>query len=161
MPRFKYSLLAAVGLLLLVSVISLIGPKRALAALGYTPVRDVDGPARQPFSIQFDFEASATTGTTVDTKGFNVPSNKRLVITYVSANSHGGEFLDIQSNVNGQFTFIDVPFTASSPLLPDFLVASQQVMGFADPGTLVQVQTGMAPNGSAHVDVYGYLVDVP
>lgn len=79
MRRFKASLLAACGLLILAAVRGAIGPKRALAALGFTPVRDVDGAARQPFTVEgvvngFFFKAFSGPGT-----------NKRLMITAVTA----------------------------------------------------------------------------
>src|SRR5215218_1053810 len=74
MKRLQYSLLAAAGVLLLALVLTAIGPKRVMAALGFTPVRDVDGPAMQP--VQFVLAPGV--------ESFQVPAGKRLVIDQIS-----------------------------------------------------------------------------
>src|SRR5205823_2965051 len=91
----KYSLLATAGVLILTFVLTAIGPKRVLAALGYTPVRDVD--KRQPYqaSVQTDLPAGTLT------RGFDVPavpSGKRLVIEYITfdASASNGEEFEAQ-----------------------------------------------------------------
>lgn len=88
MPRFKYSMIAAAGILVLVFVLSVIGPKRVMAALGYTPVRDVDFAARQPILVSLN-----TTYKPVHT----IPSDKRLVIEFVSVSASvpNGEVRDV------------------------------------------------------------------
>ena len=82
MNRFKYSLLAAAGILVLAFVLTAIGPKRVMAALGYTPVRDVDQPARQPFGINRSVTVAG--GTFAAGTSFAVPAGKRLVIEQVA-----------------------------------------------------------------------------
>ena len=62
MPRFKYSLLAAVGILILAFVLTVIGPKRVMAALGFTPVRNVDNPDRAPFQDSFSLQIRDDSG---------------------------------------------------------------------------------------------------
>ena len=65
MKRLQYSLLAAAGILILAFVLTAVGPKRVMAALGFTPVRDVDQAARQPFSATANLAIAASTGTFV------------------------------------------------------------------------------------------------
>ena len=154
MQRFKYSILAAVGILVLSSVLIAIGPKRVMAALGYTPVRDVDGPARQPFSIQPD----VTAGTAFN---YTVPNNKRLVVTYVDSGEAGSTALDVElvTTVNGQPSETIVPY---GTVVAGFHYANQEVTAYADPGTTMRVYyatTGGTP--TARINVHGYFVDVP
>ena len=82
MNRFKYSILAAAGILILALVLTAIGPKRVMAALGYTPVRDVDNVGRQPFTIDVAVPSD-------DSRSFTVPAGKRLVITTLGAATSG------------------------------------------------------------------------
>ena len=155
MQRFKYCLWAAAGILILAGVLALIGPKRAMAALGFTPVRDVDGSGRQPFSVSVSVPRAQLT--TV----FNVPAHKRLIITYVDAFTVASSVDDIEvySTVNGISTRLFVPFTATP--FPNDHYASQQVMGFADEGTPVNVEYFGSAGSNAGVDINGYFVDVP
>ena len=156
MSKFKASLLAALGLLILTGVISVIGPQRALAMIGFTPVREVDSPGRQPFSIALS--------ATFNDKTFNVPSNKRLIITYVDAITpaeNAAQAINILSKVTGGNSALTLPFTTDRA---GFSFLSQQVMGFADPETTVIVNfnsIGTPPNRTATVNIHGYYINLP
>jgi hypothetical protein len=73
--------MVAVGLLLLGGMMSF-GPDRVLAAIGFTPVRDVTNPALQPFHQGL---LLSTPNGLLGAKGsFTVPVGKRLVIEFVA-----------------------------------------------------------------------------
>src|SRR5262249_17436850 len=149
-------LLAALGLLILTGVISLIGPKRALAAIGFTPVRDVDNPGRQPFSLLVELG-----GGSPNPQQIALPNNgKRLVITYVDSRSFADnpEAIEIQSTVNGVSSRLILPFTIFKG---ETILFSQPVMGFADPGTILRVLHTNGGNDFAQVNIHGYYNDVP
>jgi hypothetical protein len=126
-----------------------------MAVLGYTPVRDMDNPGRQPFSVQVN--AARGQLTTI----LNVPAHKRLIITYVDAFSLAATVSDIDvfSTVNGNASRLFVPFTATP--FPGEHFASQQILGFADAGTPVSVEYFGSAGSTADVDIHGYFVDVP
>ena len=158
MQRFKYSILAAAGILVLSGVLIAIGPTRVMAALGYTPVRDVDNPGRQPFSINLSIPAAGVPPT------FPVPAGKRLVITHVDAICFDTmpDTIAIRSTVNAGFSEIGLGFSKiDAPAGFTHYRANEQVMGFADPGTSVAVLFFAFGNGSARVNIHGYYVDVP
>jgi hypothetical protein len=156
MQRLQYSLLAAAGILILAFVLNLVGPKRVMAALGYTPIREVNAPGRQPFSIRLDVPTmGAIPGGT-----FPVPANKRLVITYIDSTAVGDAAvrLVVNSSVNGLDSGISIPFSTARGGLASL---NQQVMGFADPGTTVSVFYISTAADQARVNLHGYYVDVP
>lgn len=159
MTKFKASVLAVMGLLLVTIVISLIGPERALAAIGFTPVRDVDNPGRQPFSAHLDFGANFP-----NPARFNVPSRKRLVITYVDARAEDAvlaDAIEIRSTVNGQTSSLLPPFATERATA---IYLAQPVMGFADPETEVSVTylvAGISNRPGASVNIHGYYNDIP
>src|SRR5205823_4966094 len=85
MPRFKYSLLAAAGILILALVMTALGPKRVMAALGYTPVRDVDNPARATFQDSFSLEIDpGHSSDKNESFAVNIPPNTRLAIDHIN-----------------------------------------------------------------------------
>lgn len=152
MSKLKTSLLAALGLLILATTISLIRPERALAALGFTPVRDVDNPGRQPFSKQLLISRD-------NPATFAIPTGKRLIITYVDAwtvDSGNASGIQIDSIVNPEYSQIFVPFTTERN---SYVYLSQQVMGFADPGTEATVSVGT--EFGVNVNIHGYYINVP
>ena len=74
--RHYYHVLIGVGLFILGGMICN-GSREALAAIGFTPVRDVDVSARQPLRTNLG------PGSGVPNK-YQVPAGKRLVIEFVS-----------------------------------------------------------------------------
>jgi hypothetical protein len=144
MQRLQYSLLAAAGILILAFTLNLIGPKRVMAALGYTPVREVNAPGRQPFAAQgFPFF------------NFAVPANKRLVITGVFGFATGttAERVQVDTFTGGVVTSFFVPYTTRGS--SSFANLAGEALACAEPGTAVNV------NGQGLVTIHGYFVDVP
>ena len=166
MQRFKYSILAAAGILVLSSVLIAIGPKRVMAALGYTPVRDVD--RRQPYQAgAFAFPPAGTFGGSVTLPA--VPAGKRLVIEYVSISGT----VNIGQNVlegrldfggaGGDFHAVSMPFQGQSPIR-NYYVGSERVQMFVDAGNPPTLHVERSHNTdpwTIHASVAGYLVDVP
>jgi hypothetical protein len=112
MNRFKYSLLAAAGILTLAFILTAIGPKRVMAALGYTPVRDIDVYARQPVLVALSSNGSVF---------YDVPAKKRLVIEFISFDSEtfGGGIYGIGLQIwdaahTGYTNWIDFPVTLTA-----------------------------------------------
>ncbi len=169
MQRFKYSMLAAAGLLILALVLTAIGPKRVMAALGYTPVRDVDNPASNPHGD--GIADTITSGITTQVFFRAVPAGKRFVIEHVTATASvpngqtGFIFIDTRSGginvrlvipVNQQFA--DSVFPGS-----DLLVTGQAVRFYADPGTFPSISfRRSSSSGSASFQAFisGYYVNL-
>ena len=139
MKRFQYSLLATAGILILAFVLTAIGPKRVMAVLGYTPVKDVDGPGRRAYH---ELAPSINTSTVTTEVNFSmVPGGNRLAIENVSVAA------SVPSGQTGYF-FIDtiVGGAFSSQVLPavqkfadqsgeNILICAQPIRVYADPGT--------------------------
>ena len=153
MQRFKYSILAAVGILVLSSVLIAVGPKRVMAALGYTPVRDVDNPGRQPFATVIFPNGNGGTAT------FTVPAGKRLVLTTFSATmpSATGNDLRLNTTVNGIDTLVVMPYTTRGSI--SYANLTGEALAHADPGTTVTLYNFGA--SVALATIHGYYVDVP
>ena len=163
MQRFKVSILAAAGLLVLAGVMTVIGPKRVMAALGYTPVRDIDYAARQPLLVQLD-----TTYHPI----YRVPVKQRLVIEFVSfytsVNKGGLYSVSLQTwdaALTGFTHTISFPLTLMSRVdsLDSSAFASATKI-YVDPGTALKVDASITPGTqSATVDCTfsGYLEPVP
>ncbi len=149
MNRFKVSILAATGLLILAFVLTAIGPKRVMAALGFTPVREVNSPGRQPFAVRLVVQSNST---------FTVPAGKRLVITTVSAATVGTDtFIGINTAVNGVTSDLFIPYTSKGG--DSFVNLAGEALAHADPGTTITVSQ-FGPD-VAIAAVHGYYVDVP
>ena len=119
------------------------------------PVTNADSPAMQPFNVGFDEVLAGFVPRT-----FTIPAGKRLVIANLQARAASGNAhaLTIVSTVNGKFSVIEAPF---SIIRNSDIWVNQQVLGFADPGSTVEVYyTSMAAD-SAVVSINGYFVDVP
>jgi hypothetical protein len=164
MFKFKCYLWAAAGLLMLVGVLSLISPKRALAAIGYTPVRDVDQPARQAVQLSggaFSFGGGTGSSALV----YTVPSGKRLVIETVGClielpPGQTGS-MSILLTLNGQQTIYFLPATLIGN---NGWAATQSVRLYADSGTIVELTINRSSNsgdGSGSASFSGYLVNMP
>lgn len=168
MRWFKQSLLAAAGILVLALVVGTISPKRVMAALGFTPVRDVDQPARNPHQDGFGFATANSITTEVDLS--TVPNGKQLVIEYISATASvpAGQsgFFFIQTKAGGVTanhtvpvvqSFADAAFPGSS-----LLVSAQPFRIYADPGTTPSVSFRRSSNaGGAFCSAFisGYFVN--
>ena len=153
MQRFKYSLLAAAGILVLAFVLTAIGPRRVMAALGYTPVREVNAPGRQPFATLLSPNGNGGQET------FTVPAGKRLVVTTFSAttNNTTGDYIRLNTTVNRNDSLIFMPFTTRGDQACANLTG--EAIAYADPGTTVIVVNFGA--SVALATVVGYYVDVP
>ena len=155
MKRFKYSILAAAGVLILALIITAIGPKRVMAALGYTPVRDVDNPGRHPFQIGL---------ASFNSFRFTVPAGKRLVIENVSGNAFSfGVFrwVGLLSTAGGAFTSHLIPVTSAglAGSGANTYTFGQVTTIYADPET--DVFCNGSDDGLGFVAVSGHLVDLP
>lgn len=157
MNRLNPALVAAAGVLVLMAVLTAIGPKRVMAALGYTPVRDVDNPAIQPFQKELTGIGS-----------FTVPPGKRLVVDHVTgslifASGGGPEAVSLTTVANGvpASHWLHTSFVRSDPLSDWYNV---DVSGgiYADPNTSVPL--GMTRVGTlidVRITVSGHLVNLP
>lgn len=157
MKHFNYSLLAAAGILVLAFVLTAAGPKRVMAALGYTPVRDIDNPGRQPFAAGLLMSGEGGTY-------FVAPPGKRVVITDVSAMAVGAanDYLEIQTDVTvtgnpSRTTYFDIPYSTRGTR--SFANANGVALAQADPNSFVAIYNHGPSNGQ--VNIHGYLVDVP
>ena len=157
MKRFSASLYEAAGILLLAVVLNAVGPKRVMAALGYTPVRDVDNPARQP--VQFVLTL---------TSNYTVPVGKRLVIEHVSADfgvPSGGGVKDfaISTTVGGVEVAHEMRRTVGSVFSngDERVVVCEPVRIYADPGTTVGASSITAGGVFGTIGISGYLVNLP
>jgi len=170
MNRLKYSLFAATGVLVLAFILTIVGPKRVMATLGFTPVRDVDQPARQPFATTELFSFSDVGITHLVT----VPPNKRLVIEAVSYRGSvlSGQRLQVFFEVTtGGNTVIDylVPTFVSSfkdlGLVRDLFSDAHPTRLYADPGTdvvcLAERFGTTSGNGKVSASITGHFVDLP
>ena len=206
MYKFKQSLLAFACLLALVAAVALLTPRTGLgqkptpippaqnvnvvntplpvtgtvsvANLGSNPlpVRDVDNPARQPFT--FRSAGLAFGGGANTSASFVAPAGKRLVVEQVSVaiflrepSANQNATFNVRttvagtetaySAVGGDFgTFVGV----SGPV--QFFRLSSQMRSYADPETTVSIDVSLlrlsnSSNDSATVNLSGYLVDVP
>lgn len=138
---------------------------------GTVPIRDIENPARQPY--QNDEILSTPAGLLGDNATFTVPSDKRLVIEFVSfsANWPAGQyttrfFIGVCNAAGG--TCPTSYYVAPSAPVAEFggevfSVGSSPVRLYADPGTEVTVgvrRNATTGEGLASVSVSGYLVDV-
>jgi hypothetical protein len=159
MQRLQYSLLAAAGLLILAGVLTLIGPKRVMAALGYTPVRDVDQPARQPFQIAVSVSGSSNFGV----NSFVVPTGKRLVIEYISIamfNNGSGNVI-IGPAPLSSLPSIAIPFR--DPGIRGVYTGGKEVRFYGEPGQTLGVRVDFDTFGlfGGEVTIVGHLVSLP
>lgn len=134
-------------------------------------VRDVDNPARHPYTSQVFL--SWTPGNNVASADFSaVPAGKRLVLEYVAAEGsipQGQQFfMLIQSPaVNGFVYPLVVTKQASFAFGPtDIYTTSQPVRIYIEPGTTFRALANRNDTtGGAGTDIIvsvtGYLVDVP
>lgn len=169
MNRFKYSLYAAAGILVLASVITAVSPQRVMAALGFTPVRDVDQPARQPRQDGFGF--AIANGITTQVSLSAVPAGKRLVIESFSADASvpSGQtgFFFITTTAGGVSAIHTVPvvqaFADAAFPGSDALVTAQSIRIYADPGTTPSVsfrRSSSAGGAFCSAFISGYFVDL-
>jgi hypothetical protein len=170
LKRLQYSLLAAAGVLILALVLTAVGPKRVMAALGYTPVRDVDNAARHAFAAQ----VKVSIGPNVQ-GGFEsivVPPNKRLVIETVTARGPmpGGQSaaFDLLVWTDGFPHEFFVPTryvgTNMGGIQGDHYYGSEAVRIYADGGSEVRAvftRSGFTGSASADISISGHLVDLP
>ena len=142
---------------------------------GLTPnqtvlVRDLDNPARQAVHAKASCTINPTTSS-CDAAIFDVPSGKRLVIEYASADLFGLSFgkvlsLTITTTLTGARS--PIAFLRGSPGVPrpggGLVSLGQQVRIYADAGTVVSVRGVRAEDtgtSSCNFSISGYLVDVP
>ena len=129
---------------------------------GPVPVRDVDNPARQPFTFQQDIEIPPNV---IGGVSFTVPANKRLVIEQVSVRdledraAESEVEAELHTSTGGQeFRY----YFAATPSV--YWVASSQVRCYADAETTVFVGVFRDPGvfaAEVEFNVSGYLVNIP
>jgi hypothetical protein len=169
MTRFKYSIAAAGGILVLAFVLTAIGPKRVMAALGYTPVREVENPAIKPYGSGIGF--TVTSGITTQVNLPAVPAGKRLVIEHVTSTASvpngqtGFFFIDAVSGGVGVSLVIPTNQQFADTVFPgsDLIVTGQAVRIYADPGTTPSISFRRSSSaGSASFQAFfsGYFVNL-
>lgn len=128
-------------------------------------VRDVDNPARQPFSQNLTL--TLPQGQQLGLIGFQVPDGKRLVIEFISANSEvpAGEkdvfLIQALANSIGYTHYLTATYQANFSGFDSFVI-SQPIRMCADPSTTVRfqlVRSAATDNGGFTFNVSGYLVD--
>lgn len=167
MKRLKYSLYATAGILALALVLTAVGPKHVLAALGFTPVREVDAPGRSPYQelTAFTFANSITTDYALSA----VPANSRLAIEQVtgtaSVPSGQSGFFFVRTTAGGRTSFHTLPITQrfADSVFPgtDLLVITQPIRFYADPGTRPEVsfrRSSSSGSASFQVGLSGYFI---
>ena len=137
--RKYYYVIVAVGLLLLGGMMSF-GPKKVLAAIGFTPVREVDNPVRNPYQQAFFvFMAAGESGMDVDLAP--VPAGKRLVIEYVSIRARLASdqtlFMVLGTTAGGAGANHSIPVSQTfATFINSFRVVGGETLRiYADPGT--------------------------
>ena len=130
-------------------------------------VRDVDNPARQPFTFR---EFRTYTFGDPESFNFQVPTGKRLVIEQVSVWIAGG-VTNLRVRVRtifpaGQPNYQSYNFMGTQVIGPDNseFIASSQMRCYADEGTTatIDVWDFFTDFGAqAEVTVSGYLIDLP
>ena len=144
MQRFRYyHVLTGIGLLILGGMICN-SSKEALAAIGFTPVRDVTNPALQSFSSTHNLIIEPEHN--VASEAFNVPTGKRLVIEFVAGSeagptSQGAPWAEIEvlDPVSG---FRNYPLPVTSQRKDgtyDVYVTFSSTRIYVDPGSTVSI----------------------
>jgi hypothetical protein len=139
-----------------------------MAALGYTPVRDVDQPGRQPFTVTGAITLSQGDLGNLFSLSPAVPAGKEFVIETISSSAFGPtgqRFIESVSVQNTTTATYYVPFTyISTAESIDGFNALMPCRAYASPGTSIGMNMGRsAATGTASmsVTVSGYLVDLP
>ena len=169
MQRFKYSLTAAAGILILAFVLNLIGPRRVMAALGYTPVRDVDNPLRNPYQVTISLTGNNTQSVRTS---LVVPQGYRLRIEYVSATfrNNGPGIVSIGPMLGSPLPSVHVPFREPIGVPIRDLVGEiseytggKQLDFYGEPGQEVQVRAFFERVGPVigEVTIVGHLLSLP
>jgi hypothetical protein len=138
-----------------------------MAALGYTPVRDVDAPALNPHGDGIAFTIAS--GITTQVNFAPVPAGKRFVIEHITATAgvpHGQTgFFFIRTRSGGINVSLVVPVNQQfeDTVFPgsDLLVTGQPVRFYADPGTTPSISfRRSSSSGSANFQAFisGYYV---
>jgi hypothetical protein len=142
-----------------------------------TPIHDIDNPARQPVSIQFDIQVQPGFGRATKLNIYQVPVGKRLIINYIGLFSRipaTEEIVAIKvttgaSQVTPTTSLATAVATNSTPFTTfpgdRAVIISQSVFMFANPGDQVSVaiDTNKGPEGADlnQITLNGYLVDLP
>jgi hypothetical protein len=121
---------------------------------------DVNNPVLQPFQTNL-FPHSSTSNEATDS--FAVPSGKRLVIEYYSAQaqdlSGGASGMTLLTTAGGNSVAYIIYVNANTTN-----AVNQTTRIYADPGTIVQAFAFNAGSGhtcGATINISGYLVNVP
>jgi len=169
MTKLRTTLLAALGLVILNTVIVLYttrtghatGGPSAVQVVGTASTSDVNNPAFQP--VQFSLLPNSSTTNTATLYSAPVPAGKRLVIDYVSAQAQdlagGAVGMTIGTVVNG----VDVSYIVFVNK-DDTNAVNQQVSIYADPGTQVQAfvfNASPATHCGSLVNISGHYVSLP
>ena len=145
-------------------------PRTALAAIGFTPVRDVTNPALQPFLYEKSIIIPPGDGSGSDT--LTVPSGKQLVIEFVSCHaavpaSEEIEYLRVSVTNPGK-TGVDFHFPATfqAQWVEGYngYITALPTRIYADSGAVVDVgilRSSIAQYSYADFSLSGHLVNRP
>jgi len=163
MRKAFYAAIAAS--LLIVGGMASLGPTKVLAAIGFTPVRDVTNPALQPFahSVNVGFSSNPFIDSIL------VPAGQRLVIETVSADAvlGSGEAVDftIVAITNGVAVVYFLPVAFSGNFFgADRYSGTQAVRIYADPNSTVQLRAqknNSSLPGGGTFSISGHFVNLP
>lgn len=121
-------------------------------------------PALSAFQKDLHIDGDATSGS------FAVPSNKRLVIEYLSIRAtaeNGTRFVsfDLRTTVNGdEVRHSVIPAYSGSGVSHDLFILQNQVRIYADTdsgGVSISFNRGQNNSGIADITISGYLLDLP
>ena len=165
MKRFITRLLTALGLITVLATVAIWSEPRLLAAVKAALIRDVDNPAMQPF--QAAGSCSLGGGCCCGNNVYTVPSGKRAVVEYVSAQcpqfpSGFGCAGFVQTTLNG--VMVSHSLRAVPASNGTFNTVGQQVRIYGDAGTVITAggySTGGPATGTINLAISGYLVDLP
>jgi hypothetical protein len=166
MQRFKVHILAALGLLIVAGTIMALSQKQVLAALGYTPVRDITNGALAPISHRFNIGFPAGS---VSTDEFTVPAGKRLVIESVSGAAFlsPGTAVDFGLDVMTNGVYVRHYFPSQSIgvfFSLERFQTSQAVRIYADPGSVIRSvvqKNNITVVGGGDFAISGHFVALP
>ncbi len=136
----------------------------AISAGETLDVRDAEAPARHAFQTELIFSVSP--GQQYDLGAFTVPAGRRLVIEQVTVDGFtapaGRLLASVKTSVGGALAQHNLVMQEQGTFNgAAFLVASQRVRLYADPGTDVEVYILQSDPGGSVIDatVSGYLVE--
>lgn len=137
------------------------GSFTASAALGYTPVRNVDDPITNPFAKEVAWFSGASGGFT-ETSSFTVPSDKRIEIEEISCEAYAPSSTQVMMKMTftsggSTMTHYITGFSSSTIYTSYWILGMTSLHLILDPGSTVTMDVvRQTPPGSN----IGYYSDV-